>query len=323
MSKMSSNPTTTETGGGESGSSSEYEFIENSKKLPPPSALPVFNSEPTLATLEELKTTTSCPPLKSTHDKSVKDDNVEEDEDNLSSFGFGWMSASSSGGLLSKMAEKTKSSFETVITTLDPQMKDYLSGKNNIPFSPAEVVVASDQKFNVTPVSNAFRSIFGTKTAVYGLPSKTESIAEQPVGFAAGRQGAKERMNSLSSDADVKLSLENFLLEVGEDTWVEMIVLILLNSKLDITVTTYSQPVYVDVRFVDVAKEATLESYPKKWSGLQKSIASVIGEHFGSPHQDWYAHVTGGTTREEILFLASETLAKMYKKVLCERVEHV
>ncbi|CAB4053884.1 unnamed protein product [Lepeophtheirus salmonis] len=196
---MSSNPTTTETGGGESGSSSEYEFIENSKKLPPPSALPMAM--------------------------------WKEDEDNLSSFGFGWMSASSSGGLLSKMGGEDKEFLRDCGGCLRSEVQCHSRFKN------------------------AFRSIFGTKTAVYGLPSKTESIAEQPVGFAAGRQGAKERMNSLSSDADVKLSLENFLLEVGEDTWVEMIVLILLNSKLDITVTTYSQPVYVDVRFVDVAKE--------------------------------------------------------------------
>ena len=34
---------------------------------------------------------------------------------------FGWVRGS--GGLLSKVAEKTKSSVETVITTLDPQMK--------------------------------------------------------------------------------------------------------------------------------------------------------------------------------------------------------
>ncbi len=35
---------------------------------------------------------------------------------------FGWVRGTG-GGLLSKVAEKTKSSVETVITTLDPQMK--------------------------------------------------------------------------------------------------------------------------------------------------------------------------------------------------------
>lgn len=38
---------------------------------------------------------------------------------------FGWVKGTG-GGLLSKVAEKTKSSVETVITTLDPQMKGIL-----------------------------------------------------------------------------------------------------------------------------------------------------------------------------------------------------
>ena len=37
---------------------------------------------------------------------------------------FGWVKGTG-GGLLSKVAEKTKSSVETVITTLDPQVRTY------------------------------------------------------------------------------------------------------------------------------------------------------------------------------------------------------
>lgn len=35
--------------------------------------------------------------------------------------------AVSSGGLLQRVAEKAKSSVDSMITTLDPQMKEYLS----------------------------------------------------------------------------------------------------------------------------------------------------------------------------------------------------
>lgn len=39
-----------------------------------------------------------------------------------------WMKgAVSGGGLLQKVAEKAKSSVDSMITTLDPQMKEYLS----------------------------------------------------------------------------------------------------------------------------------------------------------------------------------------------------
>ena len=42
-------------------------------------------------------------------------------------------------------------------------------------------------------VLTALQGVFGQAT-VYGLASKATSIAEQPVGFAAGRQAALERV---------------------------------------------------------------------------------------------------------------------------------
>lgn len=41
---------------------------------------------------------------------------------------FGWMKgAVSSGGILQKVAEKAKNSVDTIVTTLDPQMREYIS----------------------------------------------------------------------------------------------------------------------------------------------------------------------------------------------------
>lgn len=41
---------------------------------------------------------------------------------------FGWVkdAAAGTGGILQKVAEKAKSSVDTLVTTLDPQMKEYL-----------------------------------------------------------------------------------------------------------------------------------------------------------------------------------------------------
>ena len=59
-----------------------------------------------------------------------------------------------------------------------------------------EVVVASDKEDKVVPIRESFQAVFG-KATVYGLASKCVSIAEQPVGFASGKQAALERINSL------------------------------------------------------------------------------------------------------------------------------
>ena len=112
---------------------------------------------------------------------------------------FGWVKGS---GFLSKVVEKTKSVTENVITTLDPQMKEFIHSGGDV-----EVVVTSDKDDKVVPVREAFQTVFGQAT-VYGLPSKCVSIAEQPVGFASGKQAALERINSLrKSGAEQK----NFL----------------------------------------------------------------------------------------------------------------
>ena len=101
---------------------------------------------------------------------------------------FGWVKGS---GFLSKVVEKTKSVTENVITTLDPQMKEFIHSGGDI-----EVVVTSDKEDKVVPVREAFQEVFGQAT-VYGLASKCVSIAEQPVGFASGKQAALERISTL------------------------------------------------------------------------------------------------------------------------------
>merc|ERR1719232_2227043 len=136
---------------------------------------------------------------------------------------FGWVKGS---GFLSKVVEKTRSVTENVITTLDPQMKEYIHSGGDI-----EVVVASDKEDKVLPIRDAFQQVFG-KATVYGLPSKCVSIADQPVGFASGKQAALERVNSLRKSGSVGqdtvvVSVENFLYEVNEDIWIDMSCLVL------------------------------------------------------------------------------------------------
>ncbi len=64
---------------------------------------------------------------------------------------FGWVRGAS-GGILSRVAEKTKSSVESVITTLDPQMKDFIHSGGDV-----TAVVASDKDAKVSPLREAFQ----------------------------------------------------------------------------------------------------------------------------------------------------------------------
>ena len=59
----------------------------------------------------------------------------------------------------------------------------------------------------------------------------------------------------------------SFLLEVGDDSWVDIGCLILSDVARGIHLTGYTQPTTVDSKFVSMVKEATPETYPKRWSG--------------------------------------------------------
>ena len=73
----------------------------------------------------------------------------------------------------------------------------------------------------MTPVRQAFQHVFGRAT-VFGVAVEGSStIANQPVGFAAGRQAAQERISFVRNKAAeqqeplVVLAVEGFLLEAS------------------------------------------------------------------------------------------------------------
>jgi hypothetical protein len=69
---------------------------------------------------------------------------------------FSWVK---SGNFLSKVVERTKTMSENVITTLDPQMKEFIKSGGDV-----AVVVASDKEAKVAPVREAFQAVFGQAT---------------------------------------------------------------------------------------------------------------------------------------------------------------
>jgi non-canonical (house-cleaning) NTP pyrophosphatase len=71
--------------------------------------------------------------------------------------------------------------------------KDYIHSGGDF-----RIVVASDKDVKVSPVREAFQSVLG-KATVFGLAAQAASVAAQPVGFAAARQAANERIQNLQN----------------------------------------------------------------------------------------------------------------------------
>lgn len=112
----------------------------------------------------------------------------------------------------------------------------------------------------------------------------SSAVAAQPVGFAAGVKGAEERINSARNNPSLPrdvpiIAVENFLLEVGEDKWYDLGVILLNDPKRNVNLQTFTQMIPVPSQIVTMAQEATPEDYPLKWSGLAVTVGSLMASN--------------------------------------------
>ncbi|XP_069691206.1 protein PRRC1-like [Periplaneta americana] len=225
---------------------------------------------------------------------------------------LGWVKgAVGSGGILSKVAERAKNSVDSMITTLDPQMREFLHSGGDV-----DIVVASDKEVKLSPVREAFQSVFG-KATVSGMAAQASKIAAQPVGFASAIKAAEERILALQATGKLHpkqpiVAVENFLLEVGENKWYDLGLLMLKDPGREINLETYTQLTPVPALVVALAQEDTPSDYPLRWSGLSVTIGSLMASNLQVHHSEWHQALTG-VSRREMLLMAAKVLAGLYK----------
>ncbi|XP_050100832.1 protein PRRC1-like [Anopheles aquasalis] len=227
---------------------------------------------------------------------------------------FGWMKgAVSSGGILQKVAEKAKNSVDTIVTTLDPQMREYINSGGD-----TEVIVASDKDDKVRPIREAFQTVFG-KATVIGLPAQAPGIAAQPVGFAAGLKGAEHRINSIRAEnprVDDHLpvvAVENFLVEIFPDQWFDAGVILLFDYAKSILLKTVTQMTPIPQPVVAALQADTPEDYLLKDTGFACTVGSIMARNLNTPHTEWHRTYTS-VSRPEMILGAAKTIATLYKQ---------
>ncbi|KAK7792707.1 hypothetical protein R5R35_007522 [Gryllus longicercus] len=228
---------------------------------------------------------------------------------------FGWVRGVAGGvtssNLLSRMAEKARNSVDSMITTLDPQMREFLHSGGDV-----DIVVASDKEVKVSPVREAFQAVFG-KATVTGLAAQPTNIAAQPVGFEAATTAARERIIAVRATHGLPaqqpvLAVENFLLEISPDKWFDIGLLLLSDPGQALELSTFTQGTPVPAPIVALAREATPADYPLKASGLATTVGSLMGQNLQVPPSQWHEALTG-VPRREMVLIAARALAGMYK----------
>lgn len=219
---------------------------------------------------------------------------------------FGWFS----GGIVNKVLEKTKSSVESMITTLDPGMREVIYSGGDI-----DVVVTSKKEVKVGAVRQAFQEVFG-KATVTGIDSQPP-IAPQPVGFSAGLKGAEERIQSLRRsglvhERQIVVSVENFIAELLPDKWFDIGCLLLKDQSRNVELQVFSQATPIPHEFVLAAQEQTPPDYNLRWSGLGVTVGQTIQQaHPHIDHSDWHRSLAG-VSRRDLILLAAKSLASLY-----------
>ena len=161
---------------------------------------------------------------------------------------------------------------------------------------------------------------------IYGLSSQPKNVAPQPCGYAAAKQGARERIETIRSqyseaqeEGTLIIAIENFLLEVGTDEWVDQGCLVLSDKTRGVQLVTYTQPTNVPLEVVQALQEETGENYPLAWSGFSKTVGSKMAEKLNVKPSSWH-QVACGVHRLDLLTLAAKSLVHSYKSALESKV---
>lgn len=148
-------------------------------------------------------------------------------------------------------------------------------------------------------------------------------------GFAAARQSANERIQIVRNDhpearepGTVLIAIDNFLLEVGDEDWVDQGCLLLSDKTREINLCAYTQPTNVPFDVIQKLQNKTDESYPLSWSGFSTTVGSYMSEKLNVAPSAWH-EAACGVTREDLLTLAARSLAHSYRLSIKAKVDQV
>lgn len=208
-----------------------------------------------------------------------------------------------------------ESSFEFVDKKMEENSSEDNASKTDSG-GDVDIVVASDKEVKIGPVREAFQNVFGRAT-VDGMAAQTTNVAVQPVGFFSAVKAAEERISALRSSNKIPpnqavIAVENFVVEVSDDKWYDVGVLILSDPKRQVNLQTFTQFTPVPVSVVNLAKEDTPKEYPLRESGFSVTIGSLMASNLQVPHTEWHKALTG-VSRRDMLYITAKSLAGLYK----------
>lgn len=249
--------------------------------------------------------------------------------------------------IINQIAEKAKNSVDSVITTLDPGMKEYLYSGGNI-----NIIVISNSNNLVSPIRDSFQSVFGRATVVAARYNPPEAAEEYPIRLAKGFNEAvvvaKERIKRLRLDtsnvpqnqvivviqptlvtvtqSEVAGDQASTGLKVGENLlprWFFTYCMIIEDPVLGVTMNSYSQFIPIDPEIVTMAQEGNFpDGFSHNHLGFSKSIIELIFSRLDlesnnsedEGQEGEWLKLWSGMDETKVIYDLSMSLAHLYRR---------
>jgi hypothetical protein len=229
---------------------------------------------------------------------------------------WGWFQgAVHSSPLLSKVAETAKSSVNSVIATLDPQMKEYMNNRGML-----DLVITLDRDDEIRGVKEGVSRVFPASNIRPFVVAASLNTAAQSIGFANALNAAQQKITYIRNSGYIDQSSlvvghEGFIIESVPDTWLYMDCLVLDDAARQVQVNTFTQPVHVPNDIIKLLKEQTGADYPWKDLGYAVSVSHAMTLLWSLAPLEWQERLEG-IPRLELLRQAAVALAYSYRAKL-------
>lgn len=226
---------------------------------------------------------------------------------------WGWFrGAVHSSPLLSKVAETAKSSMDSVIATLDPQMKEYMTNRGLL-----DVVITLDRDEEIRGMREGFSRVFPASNIRPFVVAAGLHTAAQSLGFANALQAAQQKISYIRNSGyidqtSIIVGSEGFILESLPETWLYFDCLLLDDATRQVQVHAFTQPVQVPNDIVQLLKDQTQADYPFKELGYAATVSHAMTHLWSLGPLEWQERLTG-IPRMELLRNAALALAYSYR----------